>query len=96
MSFIGYVVSWYTAPSVDLSTDKCEQERWRLRAAARMSVIATEPVLESAESAAKNPGYCDTPHEDTKGYFIQQTVSTTEHLDAELLRKILTYLVDSK
>lgn len=39
-----------------------------------MSVTAEAPVPESAESAARNPGYCDTPHEDTKGYFVQQTM----------------------
>ncbi|KAG0568257.1 hypothetical protein KC19_6G006800 [Ceratodon purpureus] len=39
-----------------------------------MSVIVEEPLIESAESAAKNPGYCETPDEDTKGYFVQQTM----------------------
>lgn len=46
-----------------------------MRTVPSMSVIAEEPVVEaSPESAAKNPGYCDTPHEDTKGYFVQQTM----------------------
>lgn len=43
-----------------------------------MSVIAAEPVVdESKESTAKNPGYCDIRDENTKGYHVQQTVSST-------------------
>jgi hypothetical protein len=32
------------------------------------------------EGVANNPGYCDTPDEVTKSYFVQQTVNTIYHL----------------
>lgn len=31
------------------------------------------------EGVANNPGYCDTPDEVTKSYFVQQTVNTIYH-----------------
>jgi hypothetical protein len=35
------------------------------------------------ESAANNPGYCDSPDEVTKTYHVQQTVSSTHHFKAK-------------
>lgn len=35
------------------------------------------------EAAANNPGYCDSPDAATKGYHVQQTVSTACHFKAQ-------------
>lgn len=43
----------------------------RVKEVARMST--------DREGVANNPGYCDTPDEVTKSYYVQQTVNTIHH-----------------